>query len=216
MKTESEFFFPYQSIFITARPGMGASTLALNIVAEHLRIGKKCIVFENPNLASSYYVRRMKMRQEGRMPQSIYPTVEEYGGMTAVGGLFCDVFKILNMSRESGADLVVYEATFHPQILDEAVIYLADELRKMGKRFIFITKMKRKVCILSGKERNHPAASYHKRAMPRFDAVVIPCRKEYYGKSLEGEIRVYEKGCRRYKAHAVNFDFGNQRITKTP
>jgi hypothetical protein len=28
MKTEGEFFFPYQSIFITARAGVGASTLA--------------------------------------------------------------------------------------------------------------------------------------------------------------------------------------------
>lgn len=216
MKANSKFFFPYQSVFITARLGMGASTLALNIVAEHLSAGKKCIVFENPSFAPSYYVRRMKMRQEGVMPQSIYPTVEEYGGMTVVGGLVCDVFKMLDIARESGADLVVYEAAFHPQILDEAVIYLADGLRKMGKRFVFVTKMKRNLYFLTKNERNDPRTSYHKRAIPHFDAVVIPCRGEYYGKGCEGEIRVYEKGRRRYTAHAVDFDFEKQRITKTP
>lgn len=36
--------FPYQNLFITARPGMGATTLAVNIINKHLDEGKKCLV----------------------------------------------------------------------------------------------------------------------------------------------------------------------------
>lgn len=43
--------YPYQNLFITARPGMGASTLVANIVNKYLDEGKKCLIFDSETRA---------------------------------------------------------------------------------------------------------------------------------------------------------------------
>ena len=40
--TNKNPIYPFKNLFITARPGMGATTLALNIVSKFLDVGKKC------------------------------------------------------------------------------------------------------------------------------------------------------------------------------
>ena len=39
--------YPYQNLFITARPGMGATTLVTNIINKYLDNEKKCLIFED-------------------------------------------------------------------------------------------------------------------------------------------------------------------------
>ena len=58
--------YPYKNLFITARPGVGATTLAVNIVNKYLDQGKKCLVFENPNCFFIDYIDRIKAIKENK------------------------------------------------------------------------------------------------------------------------------------------------------
>lgn len=68
--------FPYQNLFITARPGMGATTLAVNIINKHLDEGKKCLVFAGTHDYSPKYIERvntMRIRSCIKPRFSAYP-----------------------------------------------------------------------------------------------------------------------------------------------
>lgn len=56
--------FPYQNLFITSRPGMGSTTLALNIINKYLDEGKKCMVFENIDCFCTGFIERIRVVRE--------------------------------------------------------------------------------------------------------------------------------------------------------
>ena len=63
--------FPYQNLFITARPGMGATTLAVNIINKHLDEGKKCLVFAGTHDYSPKYIEQSKENNSRATMKSI-------------------------------------------------------------------------------------------------------------------------------------------------
>lgn len=212
--------YPYQNLFITARPGMGASTLVANIVNKYLNNGKKCLVFESETRVFLSYVDRAKIIRENTNIDSVrvFPLFEEYGNLTVTCNPFIFADVLLSVIEEKNYDVIVYEE--YPYIFlknqTKELINLVKELRRKGKIFIFVTHLKRKVNPFTHAEKNIPSASRYRRAISCFDATAIVYRNGYYNeveKVIE-EIRIYERGKKKYCAVPVEFDFQHQRVKR--
>ena len=96
---------------------------------------------------------------------------------------------------------------------------VAKELRRRGKIFIFVTHLKRRNNPFTHIEKNIPSVSRCRKALPYFDATAIVYRNCYYedfNKADEDieEIRIYERGKKKYRAVPVEFDFQHQRVKR--
>lgn len=211
--------FPYKNLFITARPGMGATTLALNIVNKYLDEGKKCLVFEDTEYYRLKYIDRIRVIKENIGIDSIYPCYQEYGNLTATHNYIVWIECLLGAIDEHDADVIVYEEPANYPNRSKELIELAKELRRRGKIFIFVTHLKRRNNPFTHREKNAPSVSRHSRAIPHFDATAIVYRNCYYedfkkaDEDIE-EIRIYERGKKKYRAVPVEFDFQHQRIKR--
>ena len=105
----NDLLYPYQNLFITARPGMGATTLALNIVNKYLDEGKECLVFENTNCFSTGYIERTKVVRENIGRDSIQPHFKKYGNLTVTYRYLFEPDTVLFAITEHNADVIVYE-----------------------------------------------------------------------------------------------------------
>ena len=210
--------FPYQNLFITARPGMGATTLAVNIINKHLDEGKKCLVFAGTHDYSPKYIERVKIiRENGDMNDLLRPSIEKYGNLSVVGNPNIYAELVLRIAEETNPDLIVLEDPHAIKMIDRELIDLAHYFKKAGKAFVFVTHIKRQINPLTHAEKSTPSASYHRKVIRYFDAVAIVYREEYYNEGVidkeNQEIRLYERSSKKYKAVAVNFDFHKQCIT---
>ncbi|MBP3582962.1 MAG: hypothetical protein J6K44_02870, partial [Clostridia bacterium] len=106
--TNKEPLFPYNNLFITARPGMGGTTLAISIVNKYLDLGKRCLVFENTS--GAYYLERLRALREKKERPICRPRIDKYGNLTVIYNYFFDSECILSKVIEHSCDLVVYEA----------------------------------------------------------------------------------------------------------
>ena len=215
--------YPYQNLFITARPGMGASTLVANIVNKYLDEGKKCLIFDSETRAFLSYIERAKIIKEKTNIDSIrsFSIFEEYGNLTVTFHPIIDKESLLLVIEEKDYDVIVYEEApclFFKDRTKE-LIELAKELRRRGKIFIFVTHLKRRNNPFTHREKNAPSISRHSRAIPHFDATAIVYRNCYYedfkkaNEDIE-EIRIYERGKKKYRAVPVEFDFQHQRVKR--
>lgn len=208
--------FPYQNLFITARPGMGASTLAVNIVNKYLDEGKKCLVFEDTECYRLKYIDRMRAIKENIDIDGIYPCYQEYGNLVATHNYIVWMERLLGAIDEHDADVIVYEEPHNSLNKSKELIQVTKELRRRGKIFIFVTHLKRKNNFFTHTEKNTPSVSRHRKAIPYFDATAIVYRNFYYGEVEEviEEIRIYEQGKRKYRTVPVEFDFQHQRLKR--
>ena len=138
------------------------------------------------------------------------------GNLVVVYNYFFEFEALWALINECDADVIVYEASRH--LLDQKyeLIRLAEKLKSIGKTFIFATHIKRKINNFTCLETNTPSASHHRKAIPYFDATAIIHRDAYYNEGhgeLE-EIRIYERGKKKYRAVPVEFDFQHQRIKR--
>ena len=103
--------YPYQNLFITARPGMGASTLVANIVNKYLDEGKKCLIFDSETRAFLSYIERAKIIREKTNIDSIrsFSIFEEYGNLTVTFHPIIDKESLLLVIEEKDYDVIVYE-----------------------------------------------------------------------------------------------------------
>lgn len=213
--------FPYKNLFITARPGMGASTLVANIISKYLVEGKKCLVFDNKTRAFLSYIERARVIGERTNIDSVRESslFEERGGLTVTHTPFIFADLLLSVIEEKGSDVIVYEE--RPASLEQTgeLIKLARELKRSGKIFIFVTHLKRKRTLFTHCEKNKPSVSRYRKAIPYFDATAIVYRNCYYedfnkaDKDIE-EIRIYERGNKKYRAVPVEFDFQHQSVKR--
>lgn len=208
--------YPYQNLFITARPGMGATTLVTNIINKYLDNGKKCLIFEDTEGFHLTHIERIRMIKENLDIDSIRPWVVKNGNLVVVYNYFFEFEALLALINEYDADVIVYEASRH--LLDQKyeLIMLAKKLKSIGKTFIFATHIRRKINKFTRFEKNTPSVSHHHKAIPYFDATAIIYRDAYYNEGhgeLE-EIRIYERGKKKYRAVPVEFDFQQQRVTR--
>lgn len=206
--------FPYQNLFITAPPGMGAATLVANIVNEYLDEGKKCLVFESTDYSRLTYIDRLKIIKEGLDIDSVLPWVVENDNLVVVYNYFFEFETLLALIDKYNADVIVYEASKHLLDQKEELIELVEKLKSIDKVFIFTTQIKRRKNPFTHIEKNTPSVSRHSKAIPYFDATAIIFRAAYYNEGhgeLE-EIRIYERGNKKYHAVHVEFDFQHQRI----
>ena len=206
--------FPYQNFFITARPGMGATTLALNIVNKYLDEGKKCLVFEDTEYYRLKYIDRIRVIKENIGIDSIYPCYQEYGNLTATHNYTVFIECLLGAIDEHDTDVIVYEEPANYPNRSKELIEVAKELRRRGKIFIFVTHLKRRNNPFTHREKNAPSVSRHRKAIPYFDATAIVYRNGYYDEVEEviEEIRIYERGRKKYRSVPVEFDFRHQRV----
>lgn len=215
--------YPYQNLFITARPGMGASTLVANIVNKYLDEGKKCLIFDSETRAFLSYIERAKIIKEKTNIDSIrsFSIFEEYGNLTVTFHPIIDKESLLLVIEEKDYDVIVYEEAPYLFFKDRTkeLIELAKELRRRGKIFIFVTHLKRRNNPFTHREKNAPSISRHSRAILHFDATAIVYRNCYYedfkkaDEDIE-EIRIYERGKKKYRAVPVEFDFQHQRVKR--
>lgn len=207
---------PYKNLFITARPGMGESTLVANIVNKYLDEGKKCLVFESTDCSRLTYIDRLKIIKEGLDIDSVLPWVVENDNLVVVYNYFFEFEAFWALINEYDANLIVYKASRH--LLDQKyeLIRLAEKLKSTGKTFIFVTHMKRKINKFTRLEKNTPSVSHHHKAIPYFDATAIVYRDAYYneGHGDIEEIRIYERGKKKYSAVPVEFDFHHQSVKR--
>ena len=208
--------FPYQNIFITARPGMGATTLALNIVNKYLDEGKKCLVSENTNCFYTNYIERAKVMREGIAKEITHPCFLEYGNLKVTYHYIFEIDCVLTAIESCNADVIVYEEPYYFRDQSKELIKLCEELKRRGKIFIFVTHLKKKNGLFSCGEKITPSASRHRRAISCFDATAIVYRNGYYNEVEEvtEEIRIYERGKKKYTAVPVEFDFQHQRVKR--
>ena len=208
--------FPYQNLFITARPGMGAATLVANILNEYLNEGKKCLVFESTDCSHLTYIDRLKIIKEGLDIDSVLPWVVENDNLVVVYNYFFEFEAILALIDKYNADVIVYEASKNLLDQKEELIKLVEKLKSVGKVFIFTTQIKRRKNPFTHIEKNAPSVSRHSKTIPYFDATAIIFRDAYYkeGHGELEEIRVYESGNKRYRAVPVEFDFQHQDIKR--
>ena len=215
--------FPYQNLFITARPGMGASTLVANIVNNYLENGKKCLIFDSETRAFLSYIERAKIIKENTNIDSVrsFSMFEEYGDLTVTFHPIIDKESLLFVIEKKDYDIIVYEESPYLFFKDRTkeLIELAKELRRRGKIFIFVTHLKRRNNPFSHIEKNIPSVSHYRKALSYFDATAIVYRNCYYedfNKADEDieEIRIYERGKKKYRAVPVEFDFHHQRIKR--
>ena len=215
--------YPYQNLFITARPGMGASTLVANIVNKYLDEGKKCLIFDSKTRAFLSYIERAKIIKEKTNIDSIrsFSIFEEYGNLTVTFHPIIDKERLLLVIEEKDYDVIVYEEAPYLFFKDRTkeLIELAKELRRRGKIFIFVTHLKRRNNPFTHREKNAPSISRHSRAIPHFDATAIVYRNCYYedfkkaNEDIE-EIRIYEQDKKKYRAVPVEFDFQHQIVKR--
>jgi len=215
--------FPYQNLFITARPGMGATTLALNIVNKYSDEGKKCLIFDSKTRAFLSYIERARIIKEKTNIDSVrnFSMFEEYGNLTVTFHPIIDKESLLLVIEEKDYDVIVYEESPYLFFKDRTkeLIELAKELRRRGKIFIFVTHLKRRNNPFSHIEKNIPSVSHYRKALPYFDATAIVYRNCYYedfkkaDEDIE-EIRIYERGKKKYRAVPVEFDFQHQRVKR--
>ncbi len=208
--------YPYQNLFITARPGMGATTLAMNILDKYLDEGKRCLVFEDTEYYRLKYIDRMRVKKEHINIDSIYPCFQKYGNLTAAHNYIVWIECLLGAIDEHDADVIVYEEPENLYDTSKALIEVVEELKRQGKIFIFVTHLKRRNNLFTRREKNAPSVSRHSRAIPHFDATVIVYRDSYYTASEGGteELRIYERGKKKYLAVPVEFDFQHQRVKR--
>ena len=210
--------FPYKNLFITARPGMGASTLVANIVNKYLDEGKKCLIFDSGTRAFLSYIERARIIKEKTNIDSVrnFSMFEEYGNLTATHNYIVWIECLLGAIDEHDADVIVYEEPANYPNRSKELIEVAKELRRRGKIFIFVTHLKRRNNPFTHREKNAPSVSRHSRAIPHFDATAIVYRDSYYTASEGGieELRIYERGKKKYRAVPVEFDFQQQRIKR--
>ena len=78
------------------------------------------------------------------------------------------------------------------------------------------TDLGERIIQLMHREKNAPSVSRHSKAIPHFDATAIVYRDSYYTASEGGieELRIYERGKKKYRAVPVEFDFQQQRIKR--
>ena len=132
-----------------------------------------------------------------------------------------DKESLLLVIEEKDYDVIVYEEAPYLFFKDRTkeLIELAKELRLRGKIFIFVTHLKRRNNPFTHREKNAPSISRHSRAIPHFDATAIVYRNCYYedfkkaDEDIE-EIRIYERGKKKYRAVPVEFDFQHQRVKR--
>ena len=215
--------FPYKNLFITARPGMGASTLVANIVNKYLDQGKKCLVFDSETRAFSSHIDRSKVIREKTTIDKIraFYLLEEYGNLTVT---YCPIIHketLLDVIEKKDYDVIIYEdpvcgfSEFKYQTKELAE--LTKELREREKIFIFVTHLKRSRIPFMRIERNTLSNSRHRKAIPCFDASAIVYRNGYYedmgeiDKDIE-EIRLYERDRKKYRTVSVDFDFPHQSV----
>ena len=146
---------------------------------------------------------------------------EEYGNLTVTFHPIIDKESLLLVIEEKDYDVIVYEEA--PYLFfknrTKELIELAKELRRRGKIFIFVTHLKRRNNPFTHREKNAPSISRHSRAIPHFDATAIVYRNCYYedfkkaDEDIE-EIRIYERGKKKYRAVPVEFDFQHQIVKR--
>jgi len=208
--------FPYQNLFITARPGMGASTLVAEIVSKYLSNGKKCLVFQATDHFLLTYVERIRIIREDLDTDTVHPWFEDDGKLRVIYDYFFEPEPLLTLIDEYGADVVVYEASRYLRDQGRDLIKLAEVLKSRGKTFIFVTRTKKRWLSFAFTEIPAPSASRHRAAIPYFDATAI-IYSPYYPRKHSGrgeEIRIYEKGKKKYRTFPVELDFQKQRITR--
>ncbi len=208
--------FPYKNLFITARPGMGASTLVANIANKYLEEGKRCLIFEATDHFLLTYNERFRIIKEDLDIDSLHPLFSENGNLTVAYNYFFESEALLTLVDKYDADVVVYEASRYLRDQKKELAELVEELKSRGKTFIFVTHIKRKRYPLMYIQRITPSASRHHKAIPYFDATAIIYRDAYYrvGEENTEEIRIYEQGQKKYRAVPVEFDFQKQRISR--
>ena len=212
MKTNQPIF-PYQNLFITSRPGMGAPELVANIVNQYLQANRKCLIFASVEGCYYTYSDRIRSIREHMEIEKVHPFVTEEGKLVTVNNFFFECEVLLSMAERYCAEVVVYEAPRALRAQKTELIRLAQQFRQRGILFIFVTTLKRRRIPFTQRELLAPRLSRHRKAMVSFDAVAIPYRQGYYGKNDgRDEIRIYEKGERTYRAAFVEFDFTYQRI----
>ena len=179
---------------------------------------KKCLVFEGNTRAFFSQIDRAKIINENGDLDSFrcFSRVERYGNLTVTHHPFLDADSLLYTIDKLGADIVIYEEVSTPKEQVKELIKLNKELRKRNKTLIFVTHLKRKLLPFARSERHIPSASRYRRAIPYFDAVAIIYRNEYYdeSKTVVEEIRVYERGKKKYRSIPVKFDFMHQKIMR--
>ena len=212
--------YPYQNLFITARPGMGATTLVTNILNKYLKNGKKCLVFDSKTRSFLSYIERERVIRENTNVDDIrkFTIFEEYDNLTVTYNPFIFSDILLSVVEEKDPDIIVYEenANVIHENQTKELIEFAKELRRRGKIFIFVTHLKMRNNPLTHTEKNSLSVSRHRKATPYFDAAAIVYRNGYYGEVEEviEEIRIYEPGKKKYRAVPVEFDFRHQRVKR--
>jgi hypothetical protein len=193
---------------------MGATTLVTNIINKYLDNGIKCLVFEATDGFYLTHIERLRIIKENLDIDSIRPWFVKDGNLVVVYNYFFEFEALWALINEYDANLIVYEASRH--LLDQKyeLIRLAEKLKSTGKTFIFVTHMRRKINKFSRLEKNTPSVSRHHKAIPYFDATAIVYRDAYYNEGHGGieEIRIYERGKKKYRAVPVEFDFQHQRV----
>lgn len=204
--------YPYKNLFITARPGVGATTLAVNIVNKYLDQGKKCLVFENPNCFFIDYIDRIKAIKENKCIKTDFPYIKKYGNLVVTHHYYFELEFVLNAINEYNADVIVYESTNTFKEDTKELIKLSKELKNKEKIFIFITHIKRKITQFHHKEPSKPKYSRFRKAIPHFDATAIIFRDMNEDNEYVEEIRLYEKGEKKHRAIPVRFDFPKHKL----
>lgn len=212
--------FPYQNLFITARPGMGATTVALNIMKKYMDLGKKCLVLSDAGRLSEHYIERMKALCEGRKPFFPVLQVEKHGSLAVMDCNHLILDSIVNTVDELDklegfrADVVVIDEPVRFALTDKELISLSEHFREEGIIFIFVTHIKRKLSLFLREPKSTPSASLYRRAMRHFDAVAVVFRNgfSYEVDEVTEELRIYEQSRRKYRAVPVEFDFERQTV----
>ena len=205
--------YPYKSLFVTGLPGVGLTTLAVNIVNKYLDHDKKCLVLENQNFSFIDYIDRIKVIRENKFIDNDISCFKKYGNLTVAQNYFFELDCVLFAVEELNADVIVYESTNFINEDTKALIKLSEELKNQGKIFIFITHIKRRITQFHHKAPSKPKYSRYKKAIPHFDATAIVFRDINDDNEYIEEIRIYEKDKKKYHATPVCFDFPNHKLT---
>ena len=204
--------YPYKNLFITARPGAGATTLATNIISKYLDNGKRCLVFENPNCFFIDYIERTKAIKENKCIKTDFPYIKKHGNLVVTHHYYFELEFVLTALEEFNADIIVFEEAQTMKEDVKSLIQLARELKKRGKLFIFVTHISKNISRFWHKDPNKPLYSRYRKAIPYFDATAIIDRDIFNDNDTE-KIRLFEKRERKYRSIPIHFDFPKQKVT---
>lgn len=204
--TNKNPIYPFKNLFITARPGMGSTTLALNIVSKFLDVGKKCLIYQTTDYFFTNYIERMKCIKENIAMKNLAPCFQKYGNLIVILHHFFSVDYILEAVEEHDADIIVFEEPNRFWNQTKELIKLTNELKKLGKTFIFVTHIKNS----KYGDKSKLMLSRHRKAIRHFDATAIVNRT--YFDNIE-EIRVYKKNSKRCVDVPVHFDFPKHKVS---